>query len=752
MRLLQVLAGMLLAAAVVAPVSAAAPGGVAQEQRSGILEVAYVDTLEQVEGTDTYAYTLRSRARTTPVEFERGDALDLAGSRVELTGTRVNGFLRVAGTGRGQGIRILDKATSKGAWAAETSDGTTLDGGAGDLSTLSVGATRKLAVVLVNFSDLKTQPWTKARILEQVETGTASVKDFFEEEAKGGLTFDADVFGWYTIDATSTSCSTKWRTTYHDQATAKATAAGVNLSAYTNIMFMWPGLSDCGFAGVAYVGGTWSYINGTDSVQVLTHELGHNFGLGHANGLRCVSGSAPVMIASPSNCEVDYYADPFSTMGNNALRHNHGMGLVDMGLLADAEKVVGAPGNTYTIAPYFGPSGVKLVRVPRGDGTYFDLDIRTPYGTFDTYSAGSPVTVGVSIRIALVTATGTDPRQSRLLDATPTSSSGLADAALVVGRTMTDPVSSISFSVLSVASAGVSVRVREGIAPTAPGNLAAGMSGSSGVQLTWSAATDNTAIDTYLVNRNGAQIASLDRGATGYLDGSVAEGTSYTYTVTAKDTSGNLGPAASITVVTPGQAPTPDPSASPAPSPDPGSGGEGDVVAPSAPGNVFGSATVTSVRLSWDEAVDDVGVTGYDVTRNGVLIASTSGLSVSDPGRMPATSYAYTVAARDVAGNVGAAVPVEIRTPADQAAPTRPRHFHRVSRSGRRVSFDWAASSDNVRVVKYLIYRVGRSRPVASTTRSRIRIVTRRGAYYYVKAVDGAGLKSVASAKVRGRS
>jgi chitodextrinase len=751
MRALQVLAGMLLAAAIAAPASAASAGGVTTEQLTGILDVAYVDTLEHVEGKDTYAYQLRGRSRTTPVVLGQGEAVELAGSRVELTGKRVDGALRVAGTRHGQGIRVLERATpKKGAWAAETS-GTNLvgsGGGAGSISTMAVGTARTLAVVLVNFSDKTTQPWTKARITEQVETGTASVKRFFEEEAKGGLTFDADVLGWYTIDATSTGCSSKWQTTYHDQATAKAEAAGVDLDAYTNVMYMWPALSDCGFAGVAYVGGKWSYINGTDSVQVLTHELGHNFGLGHANGLTCTSGGGEVMIAAPADCTVDYYADPFSTMGNNALRHNTGMGLVDMGLLATSERVVGGPGNTYTIAPYFASAGVKLVRVPRGDGTYFDLDIRSPYGTFDTYSAGSPVTVGVTIRIAVVTSSTGTPRQSRLLDATPTSSSGLADAALAVGRTMTDPVSQISFTVLSVGADGVTVRVREGIAPSAPASLSAELTTGGAVRLTWTAATDNTAIASYRVSRNGTQLAAPNGDASAYTDDTVAGGTSYTYAVTALDTSGNVGPAATIVVTTPGETPPPDPSASPTPTPDPGTG---DAVAPGAPENVFGSATVTKVSLSWDEAVDDVGVTGYNVTRNGVLVASTSGLSWTDPGRTPATAYAYTVAARDAAGNVGAAVPVEIRTPADTVAPTRPRYFHRVARSGRYVTFDWAPSSDNVRVVKYLVYRVGRSKPVASTTNSRIRIVTVSGAYYYARAVDAAGNRSTASARSKGR-
>ena len=48
--------------------------------------------------------------------------------------------------------------------------------------------------------------------------------------------------------------------------------------------------------------------------------------------------------------------DPFSTMGNNALRHNHGTHVGELGSL-HAEKVVARPGNTYTITPYFGTAG-----------------------------------------------------------------------------------------------------------------------------------------------------------------------------------------------------------------------------------------------------------------------------------------------------------------------------------------------------------------------------------------------------------
>jgi len=55
------------------------------------------------------------------------------------------------------------------------------------------------------------------------------------------------------------------------------------------------------------------------------------------------------------------------------------------------------------------------------------------------------------------------------------------------------------------------------------------------------------------------------------------------------------------------------------------------------------------------------------------------------------------------------------------------------------------------RVVRYYVYRVGRTTPVARTSSTRIRISTTHGAYYFVRAVDAAGNRSYASGRVRGR-
>jgi chitodextrinase len=77
-----------------------------------------------------------------------------------------------------------------------------------------------------------------------------------------------------------------------------------------------------------------------------------------------------------------------------------------------------------------------------------------------------------------------------------------------------------------------------------------------------------------------------------------------------------------------------------------------DTTKPSAPTGLQATGVgSTSVQLSWQASTDDVGVTGYEVSRDGQVVATPTGTTVSDSGLTPATSYTYTVVARDAAGN-----------------------------------------------------------------------------------------------------
>lgn len=77
-----------------------------------------------------------------------------------------------------------------------------------------------------------------------------------------------------------------------------------------------------------------------------------------------------------------------------------------------------------------------------------------------------------------------------------------------------------------------------------------------------------------------------------------------------------------------------------------------DTTAPSSPAH-FSAVTVSSseAALSWEASADNIGVTGYNVYRNGDFVTQVTGVSYSDTGLSPSTRYSYAVAAVDAAGN-----------------------------------------------------------------------------------------------------
>ncbi|TDD48745.1 hypothetical protein E1263_33080 [Kribbella antibiotica] len=94
----------------------------------------------------------------------------------------------------------------------------------------------------------------------------------------------------------------------------------------------------------------------------------------------------------------------------------------------------------------------------------------------------------------------------------------------------------------------------------------------------------------------------------------------------------------------------------------------GDTQAPTVPaGLAAGTVTATTAALTWSASTDNVGVTGYDVLRNGSPVGTATTTSYQDGGLAPNTSYSYSVRARDAAGNTSAAgAAVTVKTKANQ--------------------------------------------------------------------------------------
>src|SRR5439155_678133 len=109
-----------------------------------------------------------------------------------------------------------------------------------------------------------------------------------------------------------------------------------------------------------------------------------------------------------------------------------------------------------------------------------------------------------------------------------------------------------------------------------------------------------------------------------------------------------------------------------------------------------------------------VGLSGYTVYRNGSVLGTVGGsvLSYADNTVSPSTTYTYTVDAFDAAGihsGLSQAVTVTTLGQADTTPPTVPAGLAATAGPAGEVDLSWTASTDDVGVAGYTVYRDGSS-------------------------------------------
>ncbi|MGW1977273.1 PQQ-dependent sugar dehydrogenase [Streptomyces sp. NPDC001889] len=185
--------------------------------------------------------------------------------------------------------------------------------------------------------------------------------------------------------------------------------------------------------------------------------------------------------------------------------------------------------------------------------------------------------------------------------------------------------------------------------------------------------------------------------------------------------------------------------------------GPADTEKPTAPGSLRKDQepTASTVSLAWDAASDNVGVTGYDIYQHGQLMRQVGGdtLAATVTGLEPETAYDWTVFARDAAANVSVASnAVTISTlpaPADSEPPTAPANPRSTGRTATSVDLAWNASTDNVKVTGYEVFRNGTLSGTADGTASTVAGLAASTAYTFkVRAYDLKGNKSAFSPEI----
>jgi chitodextrinase len=268
------------------------------------------------------------------------------------------------------------------------------------------------------------------------------------------------------------------------------------------------------------------------------------------------------------------------------------------------------------------------------------------------------------------------------------------DGALAAGTTYVYTVRALdaagNISGHSATASATTSAARDTTPPTTPTGLTANAVSPSQVNLNWSASTDNDAVSHYNVYRNGALLAGVT--VTTYPDSGLSPSTTYSYTVRAIDETGNVsGLSAAVSATTP-SAP--------------------DTTAPTTPtGLTATTASDSRINLSWAAATDNVAVTGYRIFRNGSLLATVVNVTTyANTGLAASTTYSYAVRALDAAGNVSglsASASATTRSAPDTAAPTTPTGLSANAISATKIRVTWSASTDNVAVTGYRIYRNG---------------------------------------------
>lgn len=274
--------------------------------------------------------------------------------------------------------------------------------------------------------------------------------------------------------------------------------------------------------------------------------------------------------------------------------------------------------------------------------------------------------------------------------------------------------------------------------PSIPQNVTATAASSAYATVAWTASTDNIGVTGYEVYRNGVKVGTS--ASTTYTDNGLTAQTTYTYTVKAYDAKGNLSDASTAVSVTTPEAPA------------------GNSV------TIYYKQGYTSPKIHYRPAggtwttspgvsIPAAEVAGYNkitinigtATQLEACFNNGSGTWDSNNGSnyfFGVGTWTYTPTGSITAG--GPVIPIVDTTP-----PSIPQNVTATAASSVAATVAWTASTDNVGVTGYEVYRGGvKVGTSASTTYTDSGLSAQTTYTYTVKAYDAAGNLSDASTAV----
>jgi len=162
--------------------------------------------------------------------------------------------------------------------------------------------------VLVVLASTGSRPYAVA----DVQQAFARTNAFIQRASFGQVHLSADVTPWLTGLTAKPGCGAIDGTIDSVLAPARKEAAGAGFDAshYDTVVYELPD-ARCGFFGATF--GHQIMLTREPTVDLLAHELGHSFGLGHAMGANCLD---------YLRCSLEDTGDTLSPMGSGSLDYS----------------------------------------------------------------------------------------------------------------------------------------------------------------------------------------------------------------------------------------------------------------------------------------------------------------------------------------------------------------------------------------------------------------------------------------------
>lgn len=341
---------------------------------------------------------------------------------------------------------------------------------------------QQVAVILVKMQGSPDSTVTSSQINSTI---MQSIDRFYRENSYNKTSLNWKTFGWYTIN-NHTSCSSMSDIGQILNESLNAAIQDVDIQKYSRFIFFLTDATNmgCTFDGIGSIGlaplntpsGTvsrsWALALMKDKTRstywqtmIAGHELGHNFGVGHASSWRCGS-----QALAASGCVKDVeYGDIFNIMGNDFL-HMDAFHKEFIGWLTSAQVSTVTTNGTYQIEPIeTATNGVKAIKIPRGGGDFLYVEFRQPIGQDASMNRGQPGDVyeGALLHVLL------PENHTGIVDASPPYSELVTmTPSLKRGQSVIDPVSGARITVSDVSNSRLVVDVAFGsssnITPTVP--------------------------------------------------------------------------------------------------------------------------------------------------------------------------------------------------------------------------------------------------------------------------------------------